>query len=323
MPRNPKLYIHGTVVFITTRTEEGLPFVEKMFMRFILWGILARARNRYDIKICALKWLRNHLHMIAVVDNPSHVKDFMAYVKTESAHAVNRLLGRKKKTIWCEGYDSPILLTPADVLREIKYIYTNAQAARRCQKIDQYQGLSTWTMFICKNLTRECPYIARNKIPKLETSKLKVSEQKKILNYLKDQSAGTATFVLEPNAWMECFAESRSWNAEQLNTQLIKEIRQEEEKLSKEYKGPYGNEEEEQDIAEMYTPKKYGKRMICICSDIELRKTFLHWFKGNCELARTAIRKWLAGDNRAQPPPGFFFPGGLLKSCLNPCFILW
>ena len=38
-----------------------------------------------------------HIHMILVVRNPDHVSSFIRHFKTESAHMLNRILGRKKE----------------------------------------------------------------------------------------------------------------------------------------------------------------------------------------------------------------------------------
>jgi hypothetical protein len=37
----------------------------------------------------------------------------MERFKTESAHAVNNLLGREKRTVWCKSYDEPVILDKA------------------------------------------------------------------------------------------------------------------------------------------------------------------------------------------------------------------
>jgi REP element-mobilizing transposase RayT len=129
MPRNRKYFANKTVLFVTSRAEEGLPFPCNAVMNLILWGILARAREKHQIKVCHFIFLANHLHMLLVVENPEHVSSFVGYIKCESAHAVNRLLGRRKRTIWEDGYDSPVVLTPDSALNCIGYIYGNPARA--------------------------------------------------------------------------------------------------------------------------------------------------------------------------------------------------
>ncbi|MBL7662992.1 hypothetical protein JNK13_09605 [bacterium] len=53
--------------------------------------------------------------------------------------------------------------------------------------------------------------------------------------------------------------------------------------------------------------------------DVELRKTFISWFKEQVNLARNAFSAWKSGNFQLKPPPGFFAPGGsLLASALLP-----
>ena len=44
---------------------------------------------------------------------------FMERFKCETAHAVNRLLGRRQVTVWCKGYDSPVILTLDDLVEKL------------------------------------------------------------------------------------------------------------------------------------------------------------------------------------------------------------
>lgn len=65
------------------------------------------------------------MHVVFVVINPEHVPEFLRFVQAESAHMLNNVLGGKKGTAWCEGYDSPIVLTPLRALVLITYLYSN------------------------------------------------------------------------------------------------------------------------------------------------------------------------------------------------------
>ena len=106
-----------------------------------------------------------HMHLIAVVQNPDDIKGFMERFKTESAHCINRLLGRKKRTVWCEGYDSPLLLTADDVVNTITYIYTNPAKDNLETSIDNYPGLSSWSMFLEHSHIKEWAWIKRPAVP--------------------------------------------------------------------------------------------------------------------------------------------------------------
>src|SRR5690606_34556989 len=112
MPKNRKYYRHNDCLLVTSRTEEGLPIVPTTVLNLLINGILAKATTMYKIKLCHYLFMANHFHILLVVDNPEHVSSFLRYIKSETAHAINRLLNRRRKTIWLSGSDSPIILTP-------------------------------------------------------------------------------------------------------------------------------------------------------------------------------------------------------------------
>ena len=91
--------------------------------------------------------------MILVVKNPDHVPSFIRHFKTESAHMLNRILGRRKRTIWCDGYDSPLVLTLRRALVALAYLYANPAKDNLVPTIDTYPGFSTWSMFRSGNLS--------------------------------------------------------------------------------------------------------------------------------------------------------------------------
>ncbi len=64
---------------------------------------LAAACELYPVRICHIIVEATHIHLVLVVINPDHVDAFFCHFKTESAHMINGLLGRNKRTLWCEG----------------------------------------------------------------------------------------------------------------------------------------------------------------------------------------------------------------------------
>ena len=69
---------------------------------------------------------------------------------------------------------------------------------------------------------------------------------------------------------------------------------------------------ESQAINAPHTPKKFGKRMICLSSLIELRREFISWYKGLCAQASHAYRTWKAGNRNILFPPGMFALDGVI-----------
>ncbi len=110
MARPPRILLPHTVVMITSRVQQGLPFTCTPLLELLLWSALTVAYNHHPIRIIAFVVMGNHLHLIALVEDPVQIESFMERFKCETAHAVNRLLGRRQVTVWCEGYDSPTIL---------------------------------------------------------------------------------------------------------------------------------------------------------------------------------------------------------------------
>ena len=184
MPENRKYFAHKQALLVSARTEEGLPLVSSLVLNLIIWGILARARSMYQVRVCHFIFMFNHFHMLLVVDNPEDVSNFVGYVKGEIAHAVNQLLGRRRKTLWAEGYDSPIFLTAADVRRYITYIYANPAKANLVDTIDDYPGVSSWQMFIRDTHLSAHKWIRRPAIKRLQLPALSINEQKRMVEGL-------------------------------------------------------------------------------------------------------------------------------------------
>ena len=114
MPRLRKAIFHNGVYFLTASTEQGIMIPCNPLMNFLMKSALLRALKHHPINISHFIFSTTHLHMIVRAYNPQDIPGFMERFKTESAHYINKILGRKKRTIWCSGYDSPRLLTPKD-----------------------------------------------------------------------------------------------------------------------------------------------------------------------------------------------------------------
>lgn len=242
-----------------------------------------------------------------VVDCPQDVPNFMGYIKGEISHAINRLLGRRQKTIWCDGYDSPILLTVDEIRKYIKYIYQNPSRAKLVHFIDEYPGVSSWEMFKGNKLINKCLKLPRDCIPKLYSAALGVNQQKRIVDKFMSLKLNSYDFILEPDAWRESFPGAFS------NQEVIDEIKKEEElqkieRIKTNIDVIGATELRRQSMLKEYTPKKYSPKMICLCSDLPLRKTFIESFKALSHLAYKAYQSWKNGDYSFKIPPGMFCP---------------
>ena len=309
----PKFILNGTAVLVTTSIEEGLPLVVHSYMQTILLSALARAQALHKVHVCHFVVQGNHVHMILVVANPSDVKDFMGRFKTETSHAINRLMGIKKKTWWCEGYDSPILLTLNDVVKEIVYTYINPAKDGLVERIDESPGLTSWQMYNEGKHVKQCPRIRRFHIEPLESPYMTEDQHDDIDLKLRSKSRERQEFVLEPDIWMDCFGITDPEERQEINDLIKNSIREYEAtlKVTREKEGQtvLGREKLiRQPIDKPYRSDRQGKRTWCICGDIELRKIFISWVKELVKLAREVYQRWKAFDFSVPYPPGLFPP---------------
>jgi REP element-mobilizing transposase RayT len=320
MPRNPKLFISGTLIELTFRTEEGLPFSPNELIDTLLINVLARAQTKYPIRIVSYVVMRNHIHLLVVVIDPKDVPTFVCYCKRELAHYINRLMGRRQKTVWAEGYDSPIVLDSETAIRRLKYIYLNPVSAKLIRK-GQNWPLSSAFFANQGRAEIRVKRIPRNKIPKLPHRDMTLAEIKKVCAKL--QYAGTETYLLklEPDAWMSCFEETKRRDILELRDILHKEIKREEKALVGRKVGDFPpiDEIKTANIRTNYSPTKFGKRMLCYAKNKLTRIAYISWYRNACrELPRFLREKKKDLIYQAHYPPGFFAPGGFLSASLVP-----
>ena len=99
MPSPWKYHPHGSVLFVTFSLEAGLLLLANPLSEAIVKCCLARAQTLHPVTISHFIVEGSHLHLILVVENPHDVQAFIGRFKTESAHMLNRLLGRRKQNL--------------------------------------------------------------------------------------------------------------------------------------------------------------------------------------------------------------------------------
>jgi REP element-mobilizing transposase RayT len=327
MASPPRLAFPGTTVIITTRIQSGLPFVCNPLMEFILYGILARAQHLFPLVVCHFVIMGNHIHLIIVIKNPDDLPAFMNLYKTEVAHAINQLLGRRQISVWHEGYDGQTILTLDDVLEKIVYIYTNPQAANLVDTIEEYPGVSSWEMYSTGKFKRKCPRIRRPAVQKLKRTHLSLAEATALRDDLASRCKKYHFFTLTPDAWLDSFGITDPEERRSLNESLIERIRAREAELREARlaakKCCIGRERLMlQPINKSFTPKTFGRRMWCISRDKEKRISFIKSVKALITEAREVRNRWKVGDYSVPYPLGLFPPsmpklGNLLPSALD------
>ena len=313
MPRNRKLFIRNQTHFITFRAEEGLPLPPTPVINQILKSVICKAQSQYPVDVSAFNFMSNHVHLLATVTDPEVVHEFVQYLKRESAHAINRLLGRRKRTIWCSGYDSPVILDVEKAIEQTAYIYTNPQESNLTDTIEQYPGLSSWKMFITGNYILKAKRIRRTDIKQLNRTNLTLYDYNRLAIELIRDSEEENVFILTPYAWFKSF--DTDLTQDEAKERIIARVREKEQEFRSTRKTPVvgAYKLQTQDMTIAHTPKKFGKRMICLSSYKELRISYIAFFRSLCSEASSLYQQV---KNRVRNifelPPGMFAPGGML-----------
>jgi hypothetical protein len=313
MARDLKYHPHGEVLFITSSTEVGLLFLCNPLCTAILKSCLTAALAKYKVRLCHYMIEPNHFHIIIVVEDPEDVPNFIKYFKAESAHRINRVLGRKKRTVWCEGYDSPIVLTPLRALVAIAYLYANPAKDGLTYNIDEYEGVNSWRMFTTGNLSEENKLIPRDEFTYLPTSNQNergyAIEAARVLATTEQKE----TLTIEPNAWLETYGITDPKEQLKWNSKVVERVRKLEERAEKARKrtgrrpiGTHRLRNQKFDLTR--ESSRSGKRMNCLSEKRSERVKFMQFFRQKMYEAREVVRRWAKGDFSVPYPPGFHAP---------------
>jgi hypothetical protein len=308
-----KYHPHGSVLFCTFSVEEGLLLLANPLCEVIIQSCLVAAWTLYPVRICHILIEATHVHMLLVVDNPDDVPDFMKHFKTESAHMINGLLGRDKRTLWCEGYDSPIVLTPLRALAAIAYLYANPAKDNLETTIERYPGFSTWNMFRSGAHTKKWKRVRRYQFQRLAKDSHNLRGYTKAAETIRGASKEVLPFKLEPNAWMEAFGYKDPHVQANINEVLVRRIRRLEERAEavrqRDRKRVIGREHLiKQRFDVTYRPQRSGRRMWCLSEKRAERVRFIVFFKSLMDEARDIRARWKLGEVGLKYPPGLYPP---------------
>lgn len=314
--RNRKMQFHlnRSVLFVTLALEQGLLLLNNSLGKEMIASCLARAQELYPVILPHIIAEGSHLHLVMVVENPEHVPAFIRHFKTESAHYLNRLLGRRKRTIWCEGSDTPIVLSYRRALIAIAYLYSNPAKDNLTENIDSYPGFSTWKMFTQKRLSRKCKLLSRPLFTPIPRDAQNLRGYEKRAEEISRKARGECTLIIQPNAWMDAFGITDPLEQERINQKLIQRVRLLEKRAAdtrtRLKKSVIGRERlrlQRFDLSYL-SPRRNGKRMWCLSEKRHLRVAFIAYFKDLMAKARAVRQLWAQGDFSVPYPPGLHPP---------------
>lgn len=297
----------------TTSLEQGLLLPANPLMKLLVEAAMSRAQELHPVRICHYLVECSHIHFLIMVDEPKDMVGFMERFKTESAHYINSMLGRRKRTVWCESFFCAPVLTVSSVMKKIKYIYTNPAKDNLENSIELYPGLSSWEAYCTGRTVKSCLRMSRSIIPYLPEKTYTRHTYKQMIKNLKKLSKNSQTLTITPDAWMEFFRIENKEEKERIN-KAIKELIFEEEAMYREKrklngKSVIGCEALKASHLELdYIPERTGKKMWCISDDKDLRISYIAWAKELMKQAREVYKRWLEGDYSMRFPIGVFAP---------------
>jgi hypothetical protein len=308
-----KYHQKGSVLFITFSVEEGLLFQANPLCTAIIQSCLVAASKLYPIKISHMTAEATHFHSMITVLDPDHVQAFIRHFKTESAHAINAILGRKKRTVWCDGYDSPRVLTLSKAIALISYTYCNPAKDNLVSSIEEYPGFSTWQMFRSGETTKRWKRFRRPQYRCLPPESHNLRGYTKEAQRLLDGSSEIETFTLQPNAWMEAFGIRDPEQQKRINDRIVERVltleKRAAEKRIREKKTVIGRQRlEQQKIDTSYRPDRKGRKTCCLSDNRSLRIQYIKKLKGLRKEGQAIRAKWIMGDRTAVYPPGLYPP---------------
>jgi REP element-mobilizing transposase RayT len=324
MGRSSRLFVHNRTYEICFRTEEGLPLVPSVYMAAILRGIVAKAQLLYPVTLCHAIVMNNHPHLLLVVKNPEDAYQFIGYLKRESAHAINRLLGRGRRTVWLEGYDCTLLLDTKKALERIIYFYLNPAKADLVYSIEDYPNLSTWGVFKKGQPARiEVKRIAREAICALPKRQLGEREQQALAEALLETSNEVLTLEIDPDAWLQTMVDGQGQNSQMLREEVIRRVSAQQERYEAKRRKPVlgALRLKLQSIQKSYRATKQGRKTFCLSSMRQLRIAVITWKKDYDKAWAELQRTLLPLERLINTPPGIFAPGGRMRSNLTPAML--
>jgi hypothetical protein len=294
--------------------EQGLLLLSNPLCLLILRSCLARAAHLYKVDICHFLVNATHIHMVFVVINPEHACKFIGYFKAEVAHRINIIFGWKKRTVWCEGYDSPVVLTPIRALMTIAYLYANPAKDNLEQSIDHFPGLSSWKMYRRGELLRQWKFVRRPAFSYLPKDAHTLEGYTREARRISSSTKKTHIFELKPDAWLEAFGVTSPEERSLWNQRVVERVRTLEARAlmvrAQQGRTVIGHQKLlRQRITFDYHPtKRSGRRMWCLSEKRSVRVRFIEEFKELLRRARRVYERWHVGDYSIPYPLGLFPP---------------
>ncbi len=142
MPRDPRYLPPGWSVEVTTRTICGFYLLPATpYFARIMAGVLARAQEKYPVRIHAAVAASNHYHLILTPDDVDQLADFMEFVNGNLAREAGRLCGWRGPLFSDRYHHVPISPEPEALIERLRYVLSNTIKENLVASISEWEGL--------------------------------------------------------------------------------------------------------------------------------------------------------------------------------------
>jgi REP element-mobilizing transposase RayT len=132
----------GSLVHVTCRTLHARFLLRPSEpLNDVIVGILARAKRRYPLKLCAAAWVSNHYHMLLHVADAQVLAQFMGYVQGNVAREAGRLYDWREH-FWSRRYQSiPVSTEEAAQIEVFEYILGHGVKEGLVERVLDWPGV--------------------------------------------------------------------------------------------------------------------------------------------------------------------------------------
>jgi REP element-mobilizing transposase RayT len=133
-----------SLVEVTSRTIHGRFLLRPgRDLNEIVVGVLARAAQRYDVKVCAFIYLSNHSHLLLQPADAEQLAGFMDYVNANVAKEAGRLHDWREK-LWGRRYRAIVVSDEEETqVERLRYLLENGCKENLVRSPQDWPGASS------------------------------------------------------------------------------------------------------------------------------------------------------------------------------------
>lgn len=132
----------GTLIEVTCRVIQGrMLLTPNRPLNEMIVGTLARGKQHFGVRICAVAFLSNHAHLLLEVDDAKQLSDFMGFVSSKIAREVGRRV-RWREKLWGRRYSSIVVSNePEAQIARLRYVLAHGVKEHLVARCAEWPGV--------------------------------------------------------------------------------------------------------------------------------------------------------------------------------------